>query len=149
MDVGDVPASSPTWSPSSTRMMGSLCSPKVGTRGCLTPSTQPSRRCWTAPTRSKRYSRLSPTTYPAEQIFAALDHLRTSGYLAEDAAVEARPTMAFWEHAGVPPSLARSRLDLTPVSTVAFGDVDIGSLTELLGRHGVAVGARRRLSRSS
>ena len=66
-------------------------------------------------------------TYPVEQVFAALDRLRTSGYLAEDAAVEARPTMAFWEHVGVPPSLARSRLDVTLVSTVALGDVDLGS----------------------
>lgn len=78
-------------------------------------------------------------SYPAEQVFAALDELRTSGYLAEDAAAEARPTMAFWEHAGVPPASARARLDRTLVSTVAFGDVDIGSLTELLRRHGVTV----------
>ena len=77
--------------------------------------------------------------YPVEQVFAALDRLRTSGYLAEDTAVEARPTMAFWEHAGVRPSLARSRLDVTLVSIVAIGDVDIESLTELLGRQGVKV----------
>jgi oxazoline/thiazoline synthase len=78
-------------------------------------------------------------TYLVEQVFAALDRLRTSGYLAEDAAAEARPTMAFWEHVGVRPSLARSRLDAAIVSTVAFGDVDIGSLTDLLARHGVKV----------
>ena len=78
-------------------------------------------------------------TYPVEQVFAALDRLRTSGYLAEDTAVEARPTMAFWEHVGVPPSLARSRLDVALVSTVAFGDVDIAPLTDLLARHGVRV----------
>ena len=75
--------------------------------------------------------------YPVEQVFAALDRLRTSGYLAEDSAVEARPTTAFWEHVGVPPSRARSRLDVALVSTVAFGDVDVGSLTDLLARHGV------------
>jgi oxazoline/thiazoline synthase len=75
--------------------------------------------------------------YPVEQVFAALDRLRTSGYLAEDSAVEARPTMAFWEHVGVPPSRARSRLDVALVSTVAFGDIDVGSLTDLLARHGV------------
>ncbi|MGZ3470623.1 MAG: TOMM precursor leader peptide-binding protein, partial [Isosphaeraceae bacterium] len=78
-------------------------------------------------------------TYPVEQVFAALDRLRTSGYLAEDSAAEARPTMAFWEHVGVPPSLARSRLDATLVSAVSFGDIDIAPLTDLLGRHGVRV----------
>jgi ribosomal protein S12 methylthiotransferase accessory factor len=78
-------------------------------------------------------------TYPADQVFAALDHLRASGYLAEDAAAEARPTMAFWEHAGVPSSSAQSRLDLTPVSILACGDVDVTSLTELLGRNRVTV----------
>jgi bacteriocin biosynthesis cyclodehydratase domain-containing protein len=78
-------------------------------------------------------------TYPAEHVFAALDRLRTSGYLAEDTAAEARPTMAFWEHVGVPPSLARSRLDGTLVSTVAFGEVDLGSLTDLLTHQGVRV----------
>jgi oxazoline/thiazoline synthase len=78
-------------------------------------------------------------TYPVEKVFAALDRLRTSGYLAEDAAAEARPTMAFWEHLGVPPSLARSRLDTILVSAVALGDVDTGSLTDLLARHGVKV----------
>jgi bacteriocin biosynthesis cyclodehydratase domain-containing protein len=79
------------------------------------------------------------STYPVEQVFAALDRLRTSGYLAEDTAVEARPTMAFWEHVGVAPSLARSRLDATLVSTVSFGEVDVGPLTDLLARHGVRV----------
>ena len=95
-------ASSPTSSPSSTRMMGSLCSMTAGTRGCRTRSTLPSHRCWTVPTRSKRSFDALADDYPAEQIFAAMDHLRTSGYLAEDAAVEARPALAFWEHAGVP-----------------------------------------------
>src|SRR5262249_12701691 len=77
--------------------------------------------------------------HPVEHVFAALDRLKTSGYLAEDAADEPRPTMAFWEHLGVPPSQARSRLDATLVSTVAFGEIDTGLLTDLLGRHGVRV----------
>jgi oxazoline/thiazoline synthase len=77
--------------------------------------------------------------YPVEQVFAALDRLRTSGYLAEDTAVEERPTMAFWEHAGVRPSRARSRLEVTLVSIVAIGHVDIEFLTELLRRQGVKV----------
>jgi len=78
-------------------------------------------------------------TYPVEHVFAALDSLRTSGYLAEDAAAGARPTMAFWEHVGVAPSLARSRLDVALVSTVAFGEVDLGSLADVLARQGVRV----------
>jgi oxazoline/thiazoline synthase len=78
--------------------------------------------------------------YPAEQVFAALDRLRTGGYLAEDTGAEARPTMAFWEYAGVPLSLARSRLELMVVSTVAIGDVDVGFLTGLLRCQGVKVG---------
>jgi oxazoline/thiazoline synthase len=76
-------------------------------------------------------------TYPIERVFAALDRLRTGGYLAEDTAVEARPTMAFWEHVGVPPSQARLRLDAAIVSTIAFGDIDIAPLTDLLRRNGV------------
>jgi oxazoline/thiazoline synthase len=75
--------------------------------------------------------------YPAEQVFAALDRLRTSGYLAEDISGEARSAMAFWEHAGVRPSLARSRLDGTAVSIVAIGDVETEFLSELLSRQGV------------
>jgi ribosomal protein S12 methylthiotransferase accessory factor len=74
------------------------------------------------------------TSYPADQVFAALDRLRTSGYLAEDNAADARPTLAFWEHMGALPSQARSRLDTTLVSTIAFGDIDTAPLTELLGR---------------
>jgi oxazoline/thiazoline synthase len=77
--------------------------------------------------------------YPIEQVLVALHRLRRSGYLAEDSATEAPPTMAFWEHAGVPPLLARSRLDVACVSTVAVGDVDLDPLTDLLGRHGLAV----------
>jgi ribosomal protein S12 methylthiotransferase accessory factor len=78
--------------------------------------------------------------HPVEHVFAALDRLSTSGYLAEDAASGAQSTMAFWERLGVPPSQARSRLDAALVSTVAFGEVDIGAVTELLRRQGVKVG---------
>src|SRR5215216_3196811 len=56
-------------------------------------------------------------SYPVEQVFAALDRLRMSGYLAEEATVDARPATAFWEHVGVPPSVARSRLHATSIST--------------------------------
>jgi oxazoline/thiazoline synthase len=78
--------------------------------------------------------------YPAEQVFAALDRLRTSGYLAEDASGgEAPSTTAFWEHVGVRPSLARARLDATPVSVVAIGDVETDCLSELLSRQGVRI----------
>jgi ribosomal protein S12 methylthiotransferase accessory factor len=47
--------------------------------------------------------------------------------------------MAFWERMGVPPSQARSRLDVTLVSAIAFGEVDIAPLTDLLGRQAVKV----------
>jgi oxazoline/thiazoline synthase len=77
--------------------------------------------------------------YPAEQVFAALDRLRLSGYLAEDVAVDARPTTAFWEHLGVPPTLARARLNLGRVSIIAVGEVEVAPLTDLLVREGVAV----------
>jgi oxazoline/thiazoline synthase len=78
-------------------------------------------------------------TYPVAEVFAALDWLRTSGYLTEDIAAEARPTMAFWEQVGVAPTLARSRLDATPVSIVAFGEVEIAPLADLLGRQAIKV----------
>jgi hypothetical protein len=78
-------------------------------------------------------------TYPVEEVFAALDWLRTSGYLTEDIAAEARPTMAFWEQVGVAPTLARSRLDATPVSIVAFGEVEIAPLADLLERQAIKV----------
>jgi oxazoline/thiazoline synthase len=71
-------------------------------------------------------------SYPVEQVFAALDYLRTSGYLAEGGAAETRPSLAFWEHLGVPPSLARSRLDAASVSTIQFGDVDLEPLRACL-----------------
>lgn len=76
-------------------------------------------------------------SYPVEQVFEALDYLRTSGFLAQDAAAEARATMAFWEHVGVPPSLARSRLAATSVSTVRFGAVELEALTSCLRAQGV------------
>jgi oxazoline/thiazoline synthase len=77
--------------------------------------------------------------YPADQILAALDELRARGYLAEDAVADARPRRAFWEHAGVSPASARSRLALTPVSIRAAGHVDIPLLSDLLARNGVTV----------
>jgi bacteriocin biosynthesis cyclodehydratase domain-containing protein len=77
--------------------------------------------------------------YKPEQVFEALDHLRTSGYLAEDAAVAARSTTAFWEHVGVSPGAARSCLARACVSAVAFGDLDVGPLTAILGCNGVRV----------
>src|SRR5262245_48780650 len=77
--------------------------------------------------------------YPAEHVFAALDRLRTSGYLAEDAAAEARSTRAFWEQLGVAPSLAHSRLAATRVCSLAFGDMDIAPLQDLLAAHGGVV----------
>jgi ribosomal protein S12 methylthiotransferase accessory factor len=78
-------------------------------------------------------------SYPVEHVFAALDRLRTNGYLAEDASAEARPVTAFWEHMGVPPAQARSRLDAACVSAIAFGELNLGTLTDLLRQHGVAV----------
>ena len=79
--------------------------------------------------------------YPVEQVFAALNRLRASGYLAEDTSAEARPTQAFWEHVGIPPARARARLDAARVSTVAFGDVELATLTDLLRRHRMTVEA--------
>jgi ribosomal protein S12 methylthiotransferase accessory factor len=78
-------------------------------------------------------------SYPAEQIFAALDGLRAGGYLAEGGTAEARPTMAFWEHLGIVPSLARSRLDAASVSTIRFGNIDLECLTACLRSQGVKV----------
>ena len=85
--------------------------------------------------------------FSPEQIVAALVHLRSRGYLADDAIpdpavaegdiAEARATTAFWEHAGVAPSVARSRLDRARVATVAIGDASIEWLTEVLARDGV------------
>ena len=77
--------------------------------------------------------------YPVEHVFAALDRLRTNGYLAEDSSTEARPASAFWEHLGVPPAQARSRLDTARVSTIAIGELSIGALTDLLGQQGLVV----------
>jgi oxazoline/thiazoline synthase len=85
------------------------------------------------------FERLSET-YPAEHVFAALDHLRTTGYLAEDAALAARSTRAFWEHAGISPSVAQSRLAHARVSTLAVGGSDIGILPRLLEANGLQVG---------
>ena len=62
--------------------------------------------------------------YAAEQVFGALEYLKSSGYLAEDSASGARHENAFWEHAGVLPSVARSRLHAATVSTLGIGDFD-------------------------
>jgi ribosomal protein S12 methylthiotransferase accessory factor len=78
-------------------------------------------------------------SYPAEQIFGALDGLRAAGYLAEGSTAEARPAMAFWEHLGIAPSLARSRLDAAAVSTIRFGNVDLECLLACLRSQGVKV----------
>ena len=78
-------------------------------------------------------------TYPPEQVFEALDHLRTGGYLAEEAGRAARSTTAFWEHAGVPSSVARSRLASACISTAAFGEVQVETLSAMLGDNGLQV----------
>ncbi len=78
-------------------------------------------------------------SYPVEQIFAALDGLRAAGYLAEGSTAEARPTMAFWEHLGITPTLARARLDAALVSTIRFGSVDLECLFSCLRSQGVKV----------
>lgn len=77
--------------------------------------------------------------YPAEQVFDALDQLRTSGYLADAVAAQGRGWSAFWEHAGVSPSTALSRLTVTRVSIEAFGSVDSTLLTERLARNGLTI----------
>jgi oxazoline/thiazoline synthase len=78
-------------------------------------------------------------SYPAEHVLAALDHLRVSGYLAEDDAAGPRASLAFWEHAGAPPSVAHARLRVRSVSAVAVGEVDIAFLTEALVLNGLEV----------
>jgi ribosomal protein S12 methylthiotransferase accessory factor len=83
--------------------------------------------------------------FPPEQIVAALVHLRSAGYLADDVLTEAdtaetRGVRAFWEQVGVPPSLARSRLERARVATLAIGNVELDGLTDLLERGGVKVG---------
>ena len=50
-------------------------------------------------------------TYPIQQVFAALDHLRNGGYLAEDAADQTRPARAFWEHVGAAPAYPKHDWD--------------------------------------
>jgi hypothetical protein len=75
--------------------------------------------------------------YPADQIFAALEYLKTHGYLAEDDAAEPRPWRAFWEHAGVAATSARARITARRVAIAAFGAVETTLLMELLGRNGL------------
>ncbi|MEM8662545.1 MAG: TOMM precursor leader peptide-binding protein [Pseudomonadota bacterium] len=80
-------------------------------------------------------------------IFAALDDLRTRGYLADGSSAtragtatsSARAADAFWEQAGVEPSQARRRLADTPVTLSVLGDLDGQRLAELLGAQGVRV----------
>jgi oxazoline/thiazoline synthase len=78
-------------------------------------------------------------SYPIQQVFAALDHLRNRGYLAEDAADQARPTRAFWELIGVAPTVSQARLGRARVSTVSLGEVDSELLASFLANHGVTV----------
>jgi oxazoline/thiazoline synthase len=77
------------------------------------------------------------SSYPVERVFAALDDLRASGYLAEGGTAETRPALAFWEHLGVLPSLARSRLDATSVLAIQFGDIDLEPLGACLRSQGL------------
>jgi ribosomal protein S12 methylthiotransferase accessory factor len=77
--------------------------------------------------------------YPAEQVLGALDDLKAGGYLAEDAAAEARQTAAFWEHLGVAASLARSRLAAASVSIVPVGAADPAALGDCLRASGVKI----------
>lgn len=84
------------------------------------------------------FDRLSES-YPADLVFSALDRLKTSGYLAEGTSGEPRSWSAFWEHAGVPPVAARSRLGLARLSILAFGEVDGSPLTDLLAHSGIPV----------
>jgi oxazoline/thiazoline synthase len=79
-------------------------------------------------------------TYAAGDVLAALDYLRTTGYLAEDAVLAARSTRAFWEHAGTSLTAARSCFATTRVSTLALGGSDVGILTRLLDANGLQVG---------
>ena len=109
-------------------------------------STPRSRPCWTAPTRSKPFSRCSREIYPAEQVFAALDHLKTTGYLAEDGASAARP---FHAHSGRTPVWLppwRGRASPAVRFGVAFGDVEIGSLTATARQNGIRSGPTGRRS---
>jgi bacteriocin biosynthesis cyclodehydratase domain-containing protein len=84
--------------------------------------------------------------YPRDQILNALNNLRTRGYLAEDASTEDRPTRAFWEHVGVPPSVSRSRLSRARVSIVALGGLDSDVLQSLLRPHEVTVASHGELT---
>jgi oxazoline/thiazoline synthase len=77
--------------------------------------------------------------YPIEQVFAALDHLRSGGYLAEDAGDQARPARAFWEHLGVLPAASHARLERARVAVMSLGDVDCEPLVTLLANHGMTV----------
>ena len=79
-------------------------------------------------------------SHEAADVFEALDHLRTSGYLTEDAAHIARDSAAFWEYAGQAPLEAQSRFRAAPVAVLALGSVDLSVLPALLERNGLIVG---------
>ena len=82
-------------------------------------------------------------TYSIDQVLSALVHLRKRGYLSDDVSAEAdaapeeQPATAFWEHVGVAPSLARSRLARARVSAIAVGEVSTKYLTDLLEDDGI------------
>jgi bacteriocin biosynthesis cyclodehydratase domain-containing protein len=78
-------------------------------------------------------------SYPSDRVYNALTHLRKRGYLADGVPVPSRPESAVWEHFGVSPLLARSRLECVGVSVVALGGLDAGDLTALLRRQGAKV----------
>jgi oxazoline/thiazoline synthase len=77
--------------------------------------------------------------FPMGQVFIALDHLRTAGYLAEGPLEDPRSATAFWEHAGACPEQVRGRLGGGAVSIVTVGDADVGCLSALFEEHGIAV----------
>ena len=81
--------------------------------------------------------------HAASDVLAALDRLRKHGYLADDAADLKETTRAFWEHAGVPPSLAVNRLQQSSVSIRILGEsvnqTHVARLKECLTGNGVKV----------
>ena len=77
--------------------------------------------------------------YLSDQVYAALTLLRSRGYLAEGVTTESRSQCALWEHFGVSPALARSRLQRVGVSVVALGGIDVSDLVGLLERQGAKI----------
>jgi oxazoline/thiazoline synthase len=74
--------------------------------------------------------------YAAADILAALDHLRASGCLAEDAP-DPGLSAGFWEQLGVPAGIALERLARTRVELRTLGDIDARAFERLAGRQGV------------